>query len=62
MARPTDDGKWDGPWELNQVPLGTDAFTYLKKQWDIRADNVRAFESITRSTDVETERLPYFQG
>lgn len=52
-ARPKGDRKWNGPWELNRVPLGTDSFTWMKSQLTVLEDNLRAFEAIARSTDVE---------
>lgn len=53
VARPAKEGGWDGPWELNRVPLGSDSYELLKKRWEIDGENLRAFESISRSTDAE---------
>ncbi|KAJ3556273.1 hypothetical protein NM688_g2122 [Phlebia brevispora] len=36
VARPTVDGKWEGPWELNRIPLGPDSYKLMKEQLDVR--------------------------
>lgn len=53
VARPATEGNWNGPWELNRVPLGSDSYELLKKRWEIDGENLRVFESISRSTDAE---------
>lgn len=57
VARSTGDGAWDGPWEFNRVPLGTDSFSMMKKQWRLLEENTCAFETIAHSTDFDEERL-----
>ncbi|KAJ3556269.1 hypothetical protein NM688_g2120 [Phlebia brevispora] len=60
VARPTSDGKWEGPWEFSRVPIGEDCYTLLKQGLDAWGENLRAFEAIATSTNVEQERLQYF--
>ncbi|KAF7796677.1 hypothetical protein EIP86_007860 [Pleurotus ostreatoroseus] len=51
------EGKWEGPWEFNQVLFGTDTFEALKGRLTLVEENRVAFEKVTVSTDVEKERL-----
>ncbi|KAJ3556274.1 hypothetical protein NM688_g2121 [Phlebia brevispora] len=60
VARPTAGGKWEGPWELNRVPIGPDSYAQFKRLHDLLGHTLRAYEAIASSTDVEEERLQYF--
>ena len=59
-AHSTGDGKWEGPWEFNHAPFGTDTYVRLKERWALLEENLHAFEAVTTSTDADEERLQYF--
>ncbi|KAF7794726.1 hypothetical protein EIP86_005864 [Pleurotus ostreatoroseus] len=56
----TVNGSWEGPWEMNRVPLGRDCGERLAERLRLLQENVELYKPITESTDVEKERLKYF--
>lgn len=60
VARPTPDGKWEGPWEFNRVPLGSDCGIGLRERLDTLSRNVDAFEAVWKSTDFDEDQLKHF--
>ncbi|PSS10457.1 hypothetical protein PHLCEN_2v3370 [Hermanssonia centrifuga] len=60
VARPGVDGKWEGEWQWNIVPLGTDCVNLLKSRLEHINENVATFEAISKSTEVEQEQLKYY--
>ncbi len=60
VARPGIDGKWEGEWQWNTVPLGTDCLNGLRGRFDHINENITAFEAISKSTDVEQDQLKHY--
>lgn len=59
-AQSSGGGTWEGPWEFNHMPLGADCYSRLKERLDLLGENLRAFESLTTSTNIEEDRLQHF--
>ncbi|PSR70583.1 hypothetical protein PHLCEN_2v13521 [Hermanssonia centrifuga] len=60
VARPGVDGKWEGEWQWNIVPMGTHCVNRLRGRLDHINENVTVFEVISKSTDVGQEQLKYY--
>lgn len=56
------DGKpiWEGPWEMNRVPLGRDCGVLVEGRLSLLQENWKVWRTVAQSTDMDAEKLKYY--